>query len=91
MDKRNIFITGIQYCPYHPDAISKKYRKNTQFRKPGNLMIKEIQKQWNIDVTKSIMIGDKFTDKTAATKSSIYFEFSKDNFYKQVKAFIKKN
>ncbi len=89
--RKGIYFNDVKYCPYHPDAISKKYRKNTQFRKPGNLMIKEIQKQWNIDVTKSIMIGDKFTDKTAATKSSIYFEFSKDNFYKQVKAFIKKN
>jgi hypothetical protein len=33
------------------------------------------------------MIGDKFTYKTAAANSKIYFEFSKDNFYKQVKAF----
>jgi D,D-heptose 1,7-bisphosphate phosphatase len=88
---KDIYFNDVKYCPYHPDGISKKYRKNTQFRKPGNLMIKEIQKEWNIDITRSIMIGDKFTDKTAAEKSGIYFEFSKDNFYKQVKAFIKKN
>ena len=44
----------------------KKYRKRTNFRKPGNLMIKEILKQWDIKKRKSIMIGDKNTDLLAA-------------------------
>ena len=48
-------------------------------------MIQKLCKKWNIDVKRSFMIGDKITDKKAATKSKLYFEYVKHNFYKQVK------
>ena len=38
----------LSFCPYHPDAKIKKYRKESILEKPGNLMIKEILKQWDI-------------------------------------------
>ena len=76
--------------PYHPDAKIKKYRKRTNFRKPGNLMIKEILKQWDIKKEKSIMIGDKKTDLLAAKKSKIYFEYDKNNLHKKLKFFFKR-
>ena len=88
---RGVYFNEVKYCPYHPEAILKKYKKNTQFRKPGNLMIKEITKEWDIDIKKSIMIGDQISDKIAAERSGIYFEYSKNNFYEQIKNFIKKN
>jgi D,D-heptose 1,7-bisphosphate phosphatase len=88
---KGIYFNDVKYCPYHPVAVLKKYRKTTQFRKPGNLMIKEITKEWDIDIKKSIMIGDQISDKIAAERSGIYFEYSKNNFYEQVKNYIKKN
>ena len=30
------------------------------------------------------MLGDKISDKLAANKSKIYFEYVKNNFYKQI-------
>ena len=82
--KRNIFINDIQFCPYHPKAIIKSYRKKTNYRKPGNLMIKKILKNWNVDIKKSFMIGDRESDKLAAKKSKLYFEYVKNNFYRQI-------
>mgnify|MGYP001215190182 CR=1 FL=1 len=82
--KRKIFIESIEYCPFHPLAKIKKYKKTSGYRKPGNLMIKKILKKWNINLKKSFMIGDHFTDKIAAKKSRLYFEYVKKNFYKQV-------
>ena len=38
---KKIYINDVKFCPYHPDAKIKKYRKRTNFRKPGNLMIKK--------------------------------------------------
>ena len=89
--KKNIYFNDVKYCPYHPNAIIRKYKKNTQYRKPGNLMLKEIFREWDIDIKKSIMIGDKATDELAAQKSKIYFEYNLNNFYKQIKSFVKKN
>jgi len=78
---KEIKINEIQYCPYHPKAIIKKYRKKTNLRKPGNLMIKNILKKWDIDLRKSFMLGDKISDRLAAKKSKLYFEYVKKNFY----------
>ena len=90
LKKKNIHINEIQYCPYHPNAVIKAFKKNTQYRKPGNLMIKKILSKWNINLKKSFMIGDQKSDLQAARKSKLYYEFVKKNFYKQVKKIDKK-
>ena len=46
--KRNIKITKIEFCPHHHKGIVKKYKKKCNCRKPGNLMIKRIFKNWKI-------------------------------------------
>ena len=90
VQKKDIFFDDINFCPYHPDAKIKKYRKITDLRKPGNLMIKQIENKWHIKRKKSFMIGDKISDKICAAKSKLYFEFAKENFHLQVKKIIKK-
>ena len=40
MKKNKVYFNDIEYCPYHPKGLIKKYKKKTQLRKPGNLMIK---------------------------------------------------
>ena len=90
LQKKDIFFDDINFCPYHPDAKIKKYRKITGLRKPGNLMIKQIENKWHIKRKKSFMIGDKISDKICAAKSKLYFEFAKENFHLQVKKIIKK-
>ena len=67
-----------------------KNLKKEARRKPGNLMIKEILKNWDILMNKSFMIGDKISDKMCAEKSDLYFEFAKDNFYYQARSIVKK-
>lgn len=88
--KRNIYINDIEFCPYHPEGIIKYYRKKTNYRKPGNLMIKKILKKWNVKLSKSFMIGDSKSDELAARKSKLYYEYVKKNFYIQVKDIEKK-
>ena len=85
LKKKKIIINEIEYCLYHPRGTIKIYRKKSDYRKPGNLMIKKLVKKWNVDINKSFMIGDKITDKQAAKKSKLYFEYVKENFFKQVK------
>ncbi|MDB4083855.1 HAD-IIIA family hydrolase [Candidatus Pelagibacter sp.] len=89
--KKKIYINDVKYSPYHVDAKIDKYKKNSQFRKPGNLMIKEIFNNWDISMNKSFMIGDQISDKICAKRSGLYFEFAKDNFFVQVKSIIRKN
>lgn len=77
--KHNIKIHDVIYCPYHPKALIKKYRKKSNFRKPGNLMIETLKKKWDIKLKKSFFIGDQKKDFLAAKKSNLNFYFSQKN------------
>lgn len=80
---KGIYFDDVQYCFFHKDSKIKIYKKNSLFRKPGNLMIKHIKKNWYINTKKSFMIGDQPTDEICAKNSNLYFEYIEDNFYKQ--------
>lgn len=82
--KKKIIINKIKFCPHHPKGNINKFRKKCKCRKPGNLMIKEIFQEWNIDRKKSFMIGDRHKDYLAAKKSKLIFEYAKENFEKQI-------
>lgn len=48
--------------PYHPKGVVSKYSKESLYRKPCPAMILDAAKKYNIDITKSLMIGDRDTD-----------------------------
>ena len=77
--KRKIYFNEIEFCPYHPLAKIKKYKKKSLFRKPGNLMVERLKKGWEINLRKSIMVGDKKSDELCAKKSGIKFLYMKKN------------
>ena len=89
LQKKNIYFDDVNFCPYHPKAKIKKYKKKTELRKPGNLMIKQIYRNWHVNMKKSFMIGDKVTDEICAKKSNLYFEYPGKNFLQQVKRITK--
>jgi D-glycero-D-manno-heptose 1,7-bisphosphate phosphatase len=90
LQKNNVYFHDVKYCPYHPKAIELKYKKNTKYRKPGNLMIGDIKKQWPINFSKSFFIGDQKTDEKAARSINLKFQYVKDDILSQVKKLIKK-
>jgi len=59
-------LDAIYYCPHHPDSgfkgENKKYKVNCNCRKPKTGLIKKALKDFNIDLSKSIMIGDSTCD-----------------------------
>ena len=88
--KKNLFFNDVQYSPFHPNGIKKKYKKKSLLRKPGNQMIKNILKNWIINKGKSFMIGDKSSDQLCAKKSKLNFYYAEKNFYKQIKNILKR-
>lgn len=84
LKKKGVKITKIKFCPHHEKGIIKKYSKKCNCRKPGNLMIREVFKKWQIDKSKSFMIGDRSKDRLAAKKSKLYFQYAKANFKYQI-------
>ncbi len=85
-----VHFHDVEFCPFHPEGIIQKFKKKSELRKPGNMMIKNIEKKWLIKKKKSFMIGDQVSDKETAKKSKIYFEYAKNNLLIQVKSIFKK-
>jgi D-glycero-D-manno-heptose 1,7-bisphosphate phosphatase len=83
---KGIKIAKTYYCPYHIDAIIKKYRQDSYDRKPNPGMILRAIKEFNIDPQNSILIGDKESDIQAGNLASIKNNFLISNdineFYK---------
>ncbi len=86
--KKRVFIDDVEFCPHHPNAAKKIYRKICQCRKPGNYMIKKLKFNWPINISKSIMIGDQKSDKICANASGIIFYYREKNLYKQIRKLI---
>lgn len=61
----NAIIDKIYYCPHHPNANIEEYRINCKCRKPNPGMILTASEEFNIDLSKSYMIGDRISDITA--------------------------
>lgn len=87
---KNIFVNEVKYCPFHKNAKIIKYKKNSLLRKPGNLMIKQLLKNWPINKKYSFMIGDQKSDKLAAKKSNLHFEYPRKDFFNQILKIKKK-
>tara|TARA_B100001057_G_scaffold501203_1_gene621983 strand:+ start:6399 stop:7619 length:1221 start_codon:yes stop_codon:yes gene_type:complete len=85
LTKKKIYINEIKFCPFHPLAKIKKYKKNSLFRKPGNLMVEELKKDWEVDWKRSFMIGDKISDELCSKKSGIKFLYVNKNLQRTIK------
>lgn len=66
LGKEGAFIDDIIYCPHHPDKGFEgeriEYKIECDCRKPKIGMLKKLSNRYNIDLTKSYIIGDTTSD-----------------------------
>jgi len=58
-------LDGVYYCPYHPEGVIPKYRKDSDWRKPEPGMLKAAAEEMEIDLSESWMVGDSQRDMEA--------------------------
>ena len=63
--KEGVEITAFYYCPYHIKGVIERYRVESGCRKPEPGMILQAGMDFGIDLTKSLMVGDKLSDRIA--------------------------
>lgn len=64
-------IDAIYFCPYHPDHGVGEYRRKSECRKPAPGMLLQAQREWNIDMQRSIFIGDTLNDMAAGRAAGV--------------------
>lgn len=70
LKKEGIDITDVLYCPHLPDAKIEKYRVDCDCRKPKTGLFQKAIQKWNINISKSIAVGDKARDLSVCETSS---------------------
>lgn len=58
----NIGVDAVYYCPHHEDGRIEKYRKKCNCRKPNTELIEHACRDFDIDMKKSYMVGDRASD-----------------------------
>lgn len=64
-------VDSSYYCPHHPEHGSYPYRQACECRKPHTGLIKKAVKDHDIDLSRSIMVGDHATDIETARRAGI--------------------
>ena len=55
-------VDAVYYCPHYPNGKLEKYRKECNCRKPKTGMVEKACQEFQIDVKKSYMVGDRASD-----------------------------
>jgi D-glycero-D-manno-heptose 1,7-bisphosphate phosphatase len=66
-----IAIAKVYHCPYHPEATLERYRCDHADRKPSPGMILRARDELRLDLSASILIGDRLTDIEAGRRAGI--------------------
>jgi D-glycero-D-manno-heptose 1,7-bisphosphate phosphatase len=66
-----IAIAKVYHCPYHPEASIERYRCDHPDRKPSPGMILRARDDLQLDLSASLLIGDRLTDIEAGRRAGI--------------------
>lgn len=69
--EREIRISRVYYCPYHPVHGVGAYKYDSPDRKPLPGMLLRARKDFSLDLTSSVLIGDRLSDIQAAEAAGI--------------------
>ncbi|KAF7774449.1 D-glycero-D-manno-heptose 1,7-bisphosphate phosphatase [Pseudoalteromonas citrea] len=66
-----VAIAKVYFCPHHPKNALPEYLMECTCRKPQPGMLMQAIKEFDIDVTQSVMVGDKVSDIQAARAAGV--------------------
>jgi D-glycero-D-manno-heptose 1,7-bisphosphate phosphatase len=60
--KEGARLDGIYYCPHHPKSGNAPYVRACDCRKPGIGMLEQAARELDVDLARSFVVGDKWSD-----------------------------
>lgn len=77
LGEKHTYLNAIYFCPHHPDGGYPEerieYKVKCTCRKPAPGMLLKAVNDWNIDISNSIMIGDRESDVLAGNNAKVKF------------------
>ena len=69
--REGITLDAVYHCPYHPEHGIGEYKREHEDRKPGPGMLLRAARDLGIDLSQSVMIGDRCSDIAAANTAGL--------------------
>ncbi len=66
-----VTLSGFYHCPHHPTEAEGEFRQQCDCRKPAPGMIQQAVLEHGIDVTTSLLVGDKDSDIEAGRAAGV--------------------
>ncbi len=71
---QGVELAGIYHCPHLPDASVPEYAIECDCRKPAPGMLLQAARELDLDLTRSVMVGDKSSDMQAGHAAGVSFK-----------------
>ncbi len=69
--REGVRLDAIYYCPYHPELGIGEYKRDHEDRKPSPGMLRRAARDLDLDLSQSVLVGDRCTDVAAANAAGL--------------------
>lgn len=66
-----VMLDAIYFCPHHPEGSVKELAIECDCRKPAPGMLRQAERDFNLDLAASVLIGDKLSDLQAGKRAGV--------------------
>ncbi len=68
---QRVELDAVYYCPFHPEHGVGRYKQEHEDRKPGTGMLRRGAKEFGVELSESVMVGDRCSDVGAANAAGL--------------------
>jgi D-glycero-D-manno-heptose 1,7-bisphosphate phosphatase len=64
-------LDAVYYCPFHPEHGVGRYKQEHEDRKPGTGMLRRGVREFGVELSESVLVGDRCSDVGAANAAGL--------------------
>jgi D-glycero-D-manno-heptose 1,7-bisphosphate phosphatase len=68
---QGVELDAVYYCPFHPEHGVGKYKQEHEDRKPGTGMLRRGAREFGVELSESVLVGDRCSDVGAANAAGL--------------------
>ena len=68
--REQVALDAVYCCPYHPEGLGE-YKREHEDRKPGPGMLLRAARELEVDLARSVMVGDRCSDMAAGLAAGV--------------------
>ena len=73
--REGVELDAVYHCPFHPEHGVGEYKREHEDRKPGTGMLRRGAREFGVELSKSVLVGDRCSDIAAANAAGLQKTF----------------